>query len=84
MDKYPQFWKIIDELKKNAVPTDKSESKNRTEWFNHFNNLLRTNNVNPIDSNRKEQVISELRNYESLNTINGSLDFAITEQEVQY
>ena len=72
----------LDELKKNAVPTDKSESINRTEWFNHFNNLLRTNNVNPIDSHRKEQVISEPRNYESLNTMNGSLDFAIGEQEV--
>ena len=44
--------------------------------------MLRTKNVNPIDSHRKEQVIAELRNYESLNTINGSLDFAITEQEV--
>ena len=32
MDKDPQTaWKIIDELKKNAVPTDKSESINRTE-----------------------------------------------------
>ena len=71
MDKDPQTAsKIIDELKKNAVPTDKSESINRTEWFNHFNNLLHTNNVNPIDSQRKEQVISELRNYETLNTIN--------------
>ena len=83
MDKDPQTaWKIIDELKKNAVPTDKSESINRTEWYNHFNNLLHTNNVNPIDSQRKEQVISELRNYETLNTINGSLDFSISEKEI--
>ena len=73
MDRDPQTaWKIIDELKKNTVPTEKSESINRNEWFNHFNNLLHTNNVNPIDSQRQEQVLSELHTYESLNAKNGT------------
>ena len=57
MDRDPQTaWKIIDELKKNAVPTDKSESINRTEWYNHFSSLLHTNNVNPIDSQGKNKL----------------------------
>ena len=83
MDRDPQTaWKIIDELKINTVPTEKSESINRNEWLNHFNNLLHTNNVNPIDSQRQEQVLSELHTYESLNAVNGTLDYDISEKEL--
>ena len=82
MDKDPQTaWKLIDELKKNAVPTDKSESINRNEWYNHFNNLLH-NNESPIDNQRQQQVLSELHGYEVFNTVNGTLDYDISEKEV--
>ena len=37
MDKDPQVaWKIIDEMRRDAVQTDKSERINRQEWFDHF------------------------------------------------
>ena len=37
MHKNPQAaWKIIDEMKRDAVQTDKSEKINRKEWFDHF------------------------------------------------
>ena len=50
--------------------------------MNHFNNLLHTNNVNSIDSQRQEQVLSELHTYESLNAVNGTLDYDISEKEL--
>ena len=54
MDKVPQTaWKIINEVKKNAVPTDKIEFINRNEWYNHFRNLLQPDS-NHFDKNRKE------------------------------
>ena len=37
MHKNPQAaWKIIDEMKRDAVQTDKSEKINCKEWFDHF------------------------------------------------
>ena len=54
MDKDPQTnWRIIDEL-------------NRSEWYTLFSNLLHADNSH-IDEQRKEQVISELNNYEHIN-----------------
>ena len=41
MQKNPQaVWKIIDEMKGDAVQTDKSEKINRKESFDHFQELL--------------------------------------------
>ena len=42
MDKDPQAaWKIIDEMKRDTVQTDKSEkTTNSTEWFDHFMTYL--------------------------------------------
>ena len=82
MDKVPQTaWKIINEVKKNAVPTDKIEFINRNEWYNHFRNLLQPDS-NHFDKNRKEQVISELHKYEKLNSVNANMDHDLTEKEV--
>ena len=41
MEKDPQAaWKIIDELKNDSVPSEKSERINRRDWYNHFYKLL--------------------------------------------
>ena len=40
------------------------------------------NNVSPIDNQRQEEVISELRAYEVYNAVNGTLDYDISEKEV--
>ena len=45
MDKDPQTgWKIMDEMKRDTVQTDKSEKINRTECFDHFHKLLTPEN----------------------------------------
>ena len=81
MDKDPQTaWKIINELKKNVVPTDKIEFINRNKWYNHFRNLLQPDS-NHIDKNRKEQVTSELHKYVKLNSVNANMDHDITEKK---
>ena len=82
MDKVPQTaWRIIDELKRNAVPTDKLESINHSEWYTHFSNLQHADNSH-IDEQRKEQVISELNNYENITPNNANLNYEITENEI--
>ncbi|MCG7891851.1 MAG: reverse transcriptase family protein [Candidatus Thiodiazotropha endolucinida] len=73
-------WKIINELKQDSVNTDKAEQINRREWFDHFYHLLNTDSKK-IDDQRKENVNSELRNYETLNGT-CSLDYKITEKEI--
>ena len=41
MHKNPQAaWKIIDEMKRDAVQTDKSDQINRKEWFDFARNCL--------------------------------------------
>ena len=37
-------WKIIDEMKRDAVQTDKSEQMYRKEWFDHCQKLLTREN----------------------------------------
>lgn len=73
-------WKIINELKQDSVQTDTAEQINRKEWFDHFYNLLNTDSKE-IDDQRKESVMAELRNYETLN-ITCNLDYRITEKEI--
>ena len=50
----------------------------RNEWYNHFLNLLQP------DSNHtnKEQFISDLLRYNTLNSVNANMDQDITEKEV--
>ena len=65
MHKNPQAaWKIIDEMKRDAVQRDKSEKINRKEWFDHLQKLLTRENSQ--DSNDIEQhVKNELAEYEN-------------------
>ena len=65
MHKNPQAaWKIIYEMKRDAVQTDKSEKKNRKKWFDHFQKLLTPENSR--DSNEIEQhVKNNLEEYEN-------------------
>ena len=57
-------WKIIDEMKRGAVQTDKSEKINRKECFDHFQKLLTPENSQ--DSNEIEQhVKNNLAEYEN-------------------
>ena len=81
MHKNPQAaWKIIDEMKRDAVQTDKSEKINRKEWFDHFQKLLTPENSQ--DSNEIQQhVKNDLAEYENSDQT-CILDYEITEKEV--
>ena len=46
-------WKIINELKNDSLPADKAEKINRTEWFSHFRDLLRSD-TNKIDNDKQK------------------------------
>ena len=73
-------WKIINELKNDALPADKAEKINRNQWFVHFRNLLH-NNTNTIDNDRQKAIKEELNQFEkSFQT--GGLDYKITEKEI--
>ena len=81
MEKDPQkAWKLIDELKRESVPTDHVEKINHQKWFDHFNNLL-NNETTDIDQARQNNVKDELNNYESRYQ-SGKLDYAISEKEI--
>ena len=63
IEKDPQnAWKIIDELKRESIPTDKAEKINHQAWFDHFNKLLNTQ-FNPVDNTRQNLVKNELNHY---------------------
>ena len=75
MDKDPQTaWKLINEVKKNAVPAD------MIEFINRNRNLLQPDS-NHTDKNRKEQVISELNKYEKLSSVNANMDHDIIKKK---
>ena len=81
MEHNPQAaWKIINELKNDSLPPDKSEKINRTQWFSHFKDLLNSN-TGQIDNVRQEQIQNELNQFEALNKL-GNLDYDITEKEI--
>ena len=81
MEHNPQAaWKIINELKNDSLPPDKSEKINRTQWYSHFKDLLHSN-TGQIDNVRQEQIQNELNQFEALNKL-GNLDYDITEKEI--
>ena len=81
MEKDPQkAWKLIDELKRESVPTDNVEKINHQKWFDHFNDLLNSE-TNNIDQTRQDYVKAELNNYESRYQ-SGKLDYEISEKEI--
>ena len=81
MHKNPQAaWKIIDEIKRDAVQTDKSEKINRKEWFDHFQKLLTPEKIQ--DSNEIQQhVKNDLAEYENSDQT-CILGYKVTEKEV--
>ena len=73
-------WRRTDEMKRDTVQTDKSEKRNRTEWFDHFHILL-TPETNQDGNERQENVKDKLSDYEQFHqTCN--LDYEITEKEI--
>lgn len=81
MENDPQTaWKIVNELKNNSLPADKSEKINRSQWYIHFRDLLRGNAHN-LDSVRQKDIRDELTNYEKSHQ-EGNLDYKITEKEI--
>ena len=68
--------KIINELKNDSLPPDKSEKINRTQWYSHFKDLLNSN-TRQIDNARQEQIQNELNQFEESNKI-GNMDYDIT------
>ena len=56
MENDPQAaWKIINELKNENLPSDKAEKINRTQWYPHFKDLLKSNDYQ-IDNERHQQI----------------------------
>ena len=55
--------KIINELKNDSLPADKAVKINRTEWFSHFRDLLRSG-TNKMDIDRQKSIREELGQYE--------------------
>ena len=81
MENDPQkAWKLIDELKRESIPTDNTEKINHQKWFDHFNSLFNSE-TNNIDQARQTCVKNELDNYESLHRM-GKLDYMINEKEI--
>ena len=81
MDKDPQVaWKIIDEMRRDAVQTDKSERINRQEWFDHFKILLKSETIQDSDET-KRQVSNDLMDYENTDQT-CTLNYKFTEKEV--
>ena len=81
MEHNPQAaWKIINELKNDSLPPDKSEKINRTQWYSHFKDLLNSN-TGKIDNARQEQIQNELNQFEKSHKL-GNLDYDITEKEI--
>ena len=81
MEKDPlKTWKLIDELKRESLPTDHVEKINHQKWFDHFNNLLNSETDN-TDQTRQNYVKNELNDYESRHQ-SGKLDYVINEKEI--
>ena len=81
MDKDPQkAWKLINKSKRKSIPTDHIEKINHQKWFDHFNNLLKSE-TNSIDHNKQNHVRAELSDYES-RPQTGRLDYMISENEI--
>ena len=81
LEKDPQAaWKIIDELKRESVPTDNTEKINHQKWFDHFHKLFNTE-TSHIDHTRQMLVQNELSNYEAAHQ-NCNLDYVISEKEI--
>ena len=81
METDPQAaWKVIHELKNESLPSDKSEKINRTEWYSHFRDLLKSNKCQ-IDDERQHQIRNELHDFEKAEQLR-NLDYAITEKEI--
>ena len=81
MEKDPQAaWKIIDELKNDSVPSEKSERINRRDWYNHFYKLLH-NDTNEVGDEIKTSVKNDLSMYEK-QCQTSNLDYQISEKEI--
>ena len=81
MENDPQAaWKIINELKNENLPSDKAEKINRTQWYSHFKDLLKSNDYQ-IDNDRHQQIKNELLDFEKTQQL-GNLDYDITEKEL--
>ena len=79
MEHNPQAaWKIVNELKNDSLPPDKSEKINRTQWYSHFKDLLNSN-TSKIDHAKQEQIQNELNQFEKSHKL-GNLDYDITEK----
>ena len=63
METDPQAaWKVIHELKNESLPSDKAERVNRTQWYTHFKDLLKSNNIK-IENERQNQIKNELMDF---------------------
>ena len=81
METDPQAaWKVIHELKNESLPSDKAERINRTQWYTHFKDLLKSNNIK-IENERLNQIKNELMDFEDANQ-SGNLDYDITVNEI--
>ena len=81
METDPQAaWKVIHELKNESLPSDKAERVNRTQWYTHFKDLLKRNNIK-IENERQNQIKNELMDFEEANQ-SGNLDYDITVNEI--
>ena len=81
METDPQAaWKVIHELKNESLPSDKAEKINRTEWYSHFRNLLKSDDCK-MDNERQQQIRNELQNLEKTEQLR-NLDYDITETEI--
>lgn len=73
-------WKIIDELKNDSVPSEKSERINRRDWYNHFYKLL-PDDTNEVGDKIKTSIKNDLRMYEKQCQAS-NLDYQISEKEI--
>ena len=81
METDPQAaWKVIHELKNESLPSDKAEKINRTQWYSHFRDLLKSDN-SEMDNKRQHQIKNELQDFENAEQL-GNLDYDITENEI--
>lgn len=81
METDPQAaWKVIHELKNESLPPDKAEKINKTQWYSHFRDLLKSNECQ-IDNERQQQIKNEVLNLEKSEQL-GNLDYDINEKEL--
>ena len=81
METDPQAaWKVIHELKNESLPSDKAEKINRTQWYTHYRDLLKSDN-SEMDNKRQHQIKDELQDFENAEQLD-NLDYDITENEI--